>query len=246
MMGIQRKDEITDILKKSRSISVVDLAKRLFVSEATIRRDLNEMEKQGFVKRFYGGVALIEGVSNELPLYVREQLNSDAKDTIARKASAAIQNGQVIFLDASSTVRHIIKYLSKYENLTIITNGIKTADELCTLDARVYCTGGILLHYSSAFVGSYAERMFANFNADLVFFSSRGVSRDGRITDASDEETQVRKAMFEHSKKKIFLFDSSKIGQEFCYNLCYLKDIDQAFCENDDIPLYMKQSSLSI
>lgn len=64
------------------------------------------------------------------------------------------------------------------------------------------------------------------YNADLFFFSSRGISADGRITDTSGEETQLRRAMFEQSKGRIFLCDSSKFGQLYCYNLCSVRQVD--------------------
>lgn len=83
-----------------------------------------------------------------------------------------------------------------------------------------------MLHHSSAYVGDYAVDFIRHFNADVFFFSSRGLSEDGRITDASAEETHVRRVMFEQSRKKIFLCDNSKLGQTYCYNLCKLDQVD--------------------
>lgn len=226
MFEVERLEQIMNYLRQKQTATVKVLAKRLFVSEATVRRDLNELEHQGLIKRIHGGAVLLDGASRELPLYVREQQSAEAKRLIASKAAHYLHDGQVIFLDASSTVMYLIKYFENFHSLTLITNGLKTAQELSTLNHKVYCTGGLMLHNSSAYVGDYATDFVRNFNADLFFFSSRGVSRDGLITDASSEETHVRKVMFEQSQKRIFLCDHTKIGQIYCYNLCSVSQTD--------------------
>lgn len=231
-MELERLDSILTYLRQKRTASVKTLAKRFYTSEATVRRDLNELERRGLVKRLHGGVVLLDGTCREIPLYMREQQNVDAKQKIAAQAAQYIRDGQVIFMDASSTTMYLIKYFEAFQELTIITNGIKTAQELCTLNHKVYCTGGLMLHNSSAYVGDFAADFIRHFNADIFFFSSRGLSEDGKITDASSEETQIRSVMMEHSNQHIFLCDRSKIGQTFCYNLCSLEKIDA--CITDD------------
>ena len=95
-----------------------------------------------------------------------------------------------------------------------------------SLSHRIYCTGGLLLHNSSAYVGDFAADFVRNFNADIMFFSSRGVSESGQITDASREETYIRQVMLLHCRKHIFLCDHNKIGQVYCYNLCNVSQLD--------------------
>lgn len=226
MLEMERLEHILAYLRQKQTSTVKALAKLLYVSEATVRRDLTILERQGLVKRLHGGAALLDSATRELPLYVREQQNAEAKCIIAGKAAHYIHDGQVIFLDASSTAMYLIKYLEAFNSLTIVTNGLKTAQELSTLNHKIYCTGGLMLHNSSAYVGDYAVEFVRHFNADLFFFSSRGVSEEGLITDASSEETYVRKVMFEQSRKRIFLCDQSKRGQIYCYNLCSVSQTD--------------------
>lgn len=233
MLEAERLEQILKYLSEKKTAPVNVLARRLYVSEATVRRDLNELERRGLVKRLHGGAILLEGASQELPLYMREQQSSEAKRRIAEMAAHYILENQVIFLDASSTVMHLIKYLGSFKNLTLITNGVKTAEELSGLSHRVYCTGGLMLHNSSAYVGDYAADFVRNFNADLFFFSSRGVSEDGQITDASQEETYIRRVMMQQSRRHIFLYDHSKVGQVYCYNLCTLDQTDDAITDID-------------
>lgn len=245
MLGMERYNEIMMLLNRDRSVSVKSLSKKLFMSEATIRRDLNQMEKQGLIKRTYGGAVLIEGLNKEVPLYVRESQQSNAKREICKNASRLIKDGDIIMLDASSTVQYIVEYLKQFKDLTVITNGSKTADALGKLHIKTYCTGGMLLENSSAFIGWHAENMIKEINADLFFFSCRGLSMDGKLTDASVEETKLRQIMFEHSKRKIFLCDSSKFGHTYFYNFCDLNQVDQMFCEiplPNELEVYMANS----
>ena len=222
MFEIERLDHILAFLREKPTATVKTLANRLYASEATVRRDLTELEKRGLVKRLHGGVVLLDGANRELPIAVREQQNVEAKREIAAKAAKYLRDGQVIFLES-------------FKLLTIVTNGLKTAQELSGLNHKVYCTGGLMLHNSSAYVGDFAVDFVRHFNADVFFFSSRGVSETGMINDASVEETNVRRAMFEQSRQRIFLSDHSKLGKTYCYNLCPLKQAD-AWITDDERP----------
>lgn len=227
MLETERFDMIMGYMRQKHTVTVSALAKRLYVSEATIRRDLTELERQGFVKRVYGGAVLVQNAQAEVPMMLRAQQNSHSKAQIAAAAAKHLQNGQTIFLDASSTSMHLVKHLENVQSLTIVTNGVKTAIELQALNQHtVYCTGGHMLHNSSAYVGVYAEDFIRHFNADVFFFSSRGVSDAGLITDASCDENHIRRVMFDHSRKHIFLCDQSKVGHTYSYNLCTLQQVD--------------------
>ena len=232
MLEDERLDQIIACLRERQTDTVKNLAQRLYASEATIRRDLTTLERRGLVKRLHGGAALIAGVQRELPLFLREQQNVAAKRDVAARAAQYLRDGQVIFMDASSTVMFLIKYFEGYQNLTIVTNGMKTAQVLSGLSHKTYCTGGLMLHNSSAYVGDYAADFVRHFNADVFFFSSRGVSEDGRITDASSEENHIRRVMLEQSRQHIFLCDSSKRGKTYCYNLCRLEQVDACVMED--------------
>ncbi len=106
MLEVERFEKIMEYLREKKTAPVNVLAKRLFVSEATMRRDLSELERKGLVKRLHGGAILLDGANQELPLYLRERQNTDAKRIISEKASHHIVEGQTIFLDASSTAEY--------------------------------------------------------------------------------------------------------------------------------------------
>lgn len=233
MYNIERQNEIINILVEKKSISVNKLAKILYVSAPTVRRDLSELEQQGKVLRTHGGVILRMTAESEIPLMFREDQNSIAKQIIANKASKIVQNGSVIFLDASSTAAHIIPFLKKFSDIVVITNSPKTSMKLGENNIKNYCTGGLLLMHSVAFVGSETEKFISSINADLLFFSSRGYMSGGFITDSSVEEAAIKKAMIRNSEKSFYLCDSSKKNKKYLYNICSTEDVTGIINEFD-------------
>lgn len=225
MYEYDRLREILNILSEHKSYSVHDLAQKLYVSDATVRRDLNQLEKQGQVRRVFGGVILLENDHKDIAFHGRSTLDPDL-DNIAQQATEHIKNGDTLMLDASSSSSALICYLKRFRGLTIITNSAVTTGGLHDLDAQVFVTGGYMPRNSQCFVGSYAEEMIRQFKADTLFFSCAGLSMTGRVSDALSDENAIRRIMMRHARKRILLCDSAKFGKEFCYNLCTLDDVD--------------------
>ncbi|MBE7049710.1 MAG: DeoR/GlpR transcriptional regulator [Ruminococcaceae bacterium] len=225
MFNLERQEEILNVLEKNKSISVNKLSEMLYVSPPTIRRDLTVLEQQGKVRRTHGGVVLRQTAEKEIPLMLREDQNGKAKQIIAKKAAEYVNDGDVIFLDASSTAAHIIPYLKKFNDIIVVTNSPKTSMCLGEENIKNYCTGGLLLAYSVAYVGNEAEKFISNINADVFFFSSRGYVEDGYITDSSIEESTVKKAMMKNADKIYYLCDSSKKDKKYMYNVCATADV---------------------
>lgn len=233
MFNIERQNEILSVLEKSGSISVNELSRLLYVSPPTVRRDLDSLEHQGRVIRTHGGVVLRETAEREIPLIWREEQNNISKRKIAEKAVKYIKNGDVIFLDASSTVSYLIDLFRDFEDLIVITNSPKSSMRLGAANIKNYCTGGLLLNHSVAYVGSEAEKFVGNFNADVFFFSSRGYTENGNITDSSAEEASIKKAMMKNTERSFYLCDSSKLDKKYMYNICHTSDVEQIITECD-------------
>ena len=167
---------------------------------------------------------------------LRQSQNHRAKQEIAAACRPLLENGRVIFLDASTTVAHLVPILRELRNLTVITNSPNIALELTNPGIRTYCTGGLLLPDSKAFVGAEAEDFVRCFNADVMFFSSRGIDRDGSITDSSMEECRLRQVMLKQSARAYYLFDKSKLGRRYMSNLCRADSLSGIICEDGPIP----------
>ena len=233
MLIISRQEQILEILKRERSVSVARLAKELYASEPTVRRDLAYLEQQGYLKRVYGGAVLGGAPDREIPYDVRTGEQEDAKAVIARKAAAYLHKGDVIFLDGSSSAARMVEPISKVEDVLVVTSGAKTAIALAEKGVRVICTGGQMITRSFTYVGSHAETCVRAIRANTVFFSCRGISDDGEMTDISIEEINLRRAMLERAQTKILLCDSSKFGKQYMYSLGYRDAIDAVISESD-------------
>lgn len=234
MLIISRQQEILEILKRERSVSVARLARELFASEPTIRRDLAHLEEQGYLKRVYGGAVIGGAPDREIPYEVRENEQEDAKTIMARKAAAFLHKGDVIFLDGSSSAARLVEPISRVEDVLVVTSGAKTAIALAEKGVRVISTGGQMITKSFTYVGSHAEACVRSMRADTVFFSCRGLSDEGEMTDISIEELNLRRAMLERARTKILLCDSSKFGKQYMYSLGYREDIDAVISEVDE------------
>ena len=229
----ERTNQILAILRKKNRVSIDYLTSCLYVSKITVRRELKKMEELGLVTRSYGYVTLRDSENKLVPLVIRDQAASSIKDAIACKAAAMITNGSTIFMDGSSTVMRIVNYMHEGQDVVVITNSLHTATLLAEKKIPVYCTGGLVLPKALVCTGSFTEHMIRSVKADLMFFSSQGISQDGTISDFSETETFQRHLMLAHSKARYFLCDSSKLGKSFLFTVCNVREIDGIFCDVD-------------
>lgn len=228
MLKNEREREIINLLKsKDGFITVTELCANLFASESSIRRDLKTLENKGVIKRTYGGAELVTNYSNVVSFNKRAHHNIDAKKIIAKKAASLIKDGNVIFLDQSSTALYLAAEIMDKSSLTVVTNNIVILNLLSNSSIKTVSSGGYLSPENrSCLIGTDAQYIFENTYADLVFFSTKSLSDDGIISDCTREEVAVRNAMLKNAAKKVFLCDSDKFGTRSAYKQCTLEDVD--------------------
>jgi DeoR/GlpR family transcriptional regulator of sugar metabolism len=232
MMVNERQRRILEELEKKPDITVRELAKLLYVSEPTIRRDFTELDSKGIITKIYGGAILHQGAADrEIPFFFRQQEKSAVKSQMGAKAASLVKDGMVVMLDGSTSAFHLVPYLVQRKDLIVVTSGAKTAVALAEANIRTFCTGGQMLIHSFSYVGEQAESFVRNINADILFFSCRGLSLDGMLSDPSIDEANLRQTMFEKSKKKYLLCDSSKFGQVYFYNMGNVSDLDDVLSD---------------
>lgn len=234
-MNAEREEFILKKILKDKKVTVKELAKALYASEPSIRRDLASLESRNLIKRVHGG-AIIESHTDsylKIPFAVRELEDYDEKHIIAKKAAELVNDGDMIMLDASSSAYTMIPFLAQKSNITVITSGIRALTALGEYGIRTLSTGGRLLPSCMSLIDNDAHRTIAEYNADIVFFSCRGISPSGSVTDFSIEENLVRRAMIEHSKKAVLLCAGKKFNKEYVHNLCHIRDIDYVISETD-------------
>lgn len=234
MHTTERQRHILNILAEKKRCSVKTLSELLYISEATVRRELNTLAAEGKIQKIFGGALLYEHYSEEVPFAVRKDRKTEIKQQICAEAAKVLREGMTVFLDASTTPEHLVEHLKHYRHLQIVTNNPRLPMLLTHTDLQIYSTGGLLSHSSQAYVGSVAEDMLANINADIFFFSARGLSQDGRITDSAMNECHIKQKMLEKAAVSCFLCDSEKIGQAYMCTIASCADVDYVF---SDVPL---------
>jgi DeoR family transcriptional regulator, fructose operon transcriptional repressor len=227
MLTQERRERIIEIIEKDGSVKTTKLIKLFDVSIETVRRDLESLEKQGLLKRVYGGAVLKKANTLDKSHYSkRENEYKEEKIEIAAIAVRYIEEGESIALNDSTTNNEIAKELKKnFSNLTVITNSLIIANELVDVDGfTVILTGGVLNNKELAFYGDLAEDILSKFIVNKAFLGVAGISLNRGIMDYSIDEVKMQRKMMEISQEVIILADSSKIDN---VSLVKMADIDE-------------------
>lgn len=226
MLKKERFEQIYSILQDRQSATVQYLEKQLYVSKATINRDLKAMEDAGLVKRVWGGVMLDSSVDKNLPLFVRAKENSNAKEKIGEIASHFVRESSAIFLDGSTTIINMIPFLTRFKHLRVVTFGLQTQRELSEKTSiPVHLLGGEV--YENYLVtGHMAIANVRQYHADTFFFSCSGVSAKYGVTCVDEKVVEICQAMMLRSKRKILMCDTSKASRSLMWNIASLDDLD--------------------
>lgn len=213
MLAIERKNAILERLQKEQRVLVAELSLEYGVTEETIRRDLDKLEKEGFVKKTYGGAVLNENTNIEMPLRIREKTNRKEKQTIANLVASMIEDGDSIILDSSSTSLMVAQELKDRKKLTVITNSLEVLIEFSkSKGVQVISTGGVLKSSTLSLVGKNAEKTLENFYVDKAIISCKGLDVRKGVTDSSEADAEIKKSMVSCSKRLIIAADSTKFG----------------------------------
>ncbi len=230
MLQLQRQSDLMRLLGEHKELTVKELCALLYCSPATVRRDLEELEKKGLLKRSFGGAVLNETFADQLPLFLRSAKNVPAKKRICAKTAPLLHAGETVFVDASSTTYFLAPYLKEIPELTVVTNNPQLCIRLSEYKVHSLCTGGEMLNGSLALAGVEACRFVGKIYADAFFFSARGVS-EGEISDSSRAERDIKIAMLERTGRRYFLGDTSKQGKRFSYTVTALSALDGSIDE---------------
>lgn len=234
MFAVERQKKILEALKADGSVLVSKLSSELGVTEETVRRDLEKLEKQEALVRTHGGAIPLDKSNHEMSLEKRKHLNVGIKEKLAKEAVKYILPGDTVFLDASTTTFYMAKELKNLKDITIVTNSIRIIAELAGhTTLKVIGIGGYVSNNQS-FVGKLATNYIEeNCFANKVFFSSRGVTEKGEILDSNEQEWAVKQSMLKNSDKRFYLCDKSKIGRIGFAKLAGFSDIDYFISEKD-------------
>lgn len=214
MRAFERRDAIIHRLHRLRKVRVADLASDFGVSEETIRRDLDKLDKEGIAKKSYGG-AVLNVHTNEDPAYaLRHSVNLEEKRIIAENVLGLIGDGDSLMTDTSSTAFEALRRIFEVKkNLTVITNSLVVLSEFQHSGHKLISTGGVLGALTNSFVGPTASYTIQKYNVDVALFSCKALSMTGGLSDSNEAESELKILMQGQASKVILLVDHSKFDR---------------------------------
>lgn len=218
----ERQNEILKRLKENKKAAVSALAKELYVSEATIRRDLAEMHSMGLVERSHGGALLPEN-AEEISIFFRMEKNASEKERAATKALPYIPPFKSVFIDSSSTALALAERIDlSYK--TVVTNNLQTAIQLSKKpNLNLILLGGNVHFNTNSTKGSWTARQLQDFTFDLMISSCAAVI-NSEVFESSLEQKEIKRVAFEHCRKHVLLIDHTKFNGHGTYRLSSLSD----------------------
>lgn len=219
---------ILDMLQKRHKVEVNELAKEFRISEMTIRRDLNFLAEQYNITRTHGGALMANQPVVRMISFDESRIsNKEAKERIAAKAASLIKNGQRIFIDAGSTTRIVLNYMSEDVRAVVVTNHLKVAEHALQFDnLSVIMLGGEMIRITNCSSGPVAEEQIKKYQLDIAFLGAAAIGTDGRLYDGYSPEARFKSSIFSVAKKTYLLTDSSKFNTYDLNGFASLSQVD--------------------
>jgi DeoR/GlpR family transcriptional regulator of sugar metabolism len=239
LLNVERRKEILNALFGKGSVSVGELSRKYGVRDETIRRDLKELARDWDIEIVYGGAHVRDSngtqAVKELAVSAKRTENYEAKQVIAKKAAALIEDGDMIGLNSGSTVEYIIDYIGD-KSVHIITLNVNVAAKALLLPkAMVYIPGGMVRNSSGMVIGPGSLDFIRSFSIDKCFFGISALCKKRGIMHPVLEEVELNAAMLGVSDKNYAVTDSSKINKTAFFSMTPLDAIG-CFIVDDDFP----------
>lgn len=223
MLTEERYEVILSLLEKRKSLKVADIKDELGISESTIRRDLNALDKAGKLCKVFGGAVSIKSsfLATELSVTQKLEVRIEEKREIARYAASLIRENDFVFLDAGTTTGYMIEYITA-KSATFVTNAVSHAKQLAIAGFKVILIGGELKGMTEAIIGSAAILSLQNYHFTKGFFGANGVDRKGGFSTPDTNEALVKKTAMKQCEHSYMLVDNSKFNQVSSYTFAPL------------------------
>jgi len=209
----KRLEQLRRVLRQNQVVRIEELCDQLRVSAATIRRDLDVLEKLGEVRRVHGGAVSVDSRLEEPLFDDKTSLAAREKHRIAQTALRFIQPNDTIYLDGGSTVLELARLLKERNNLTVVTNSLRAAIELASRGPRLILVGGDLRRLSQTVVGPLTRLMLNQVHIDRAFMGTIGLTLEEGLTTTDPSEAYTKELVMQHAREVYLLVDSTKIGK---------------------------------
>jgi DeoR/GlpR family transcriptional regulator of sugar metabolism len=216
-----------EALAERGEVGVAELSQVAEVSEMTIRRDLEALEREGLLRRVHGGAISAVSRGYEPPFALREGRQFEAKQRIGALAASLLSDGETAVIDVGTTTLELAQALGRASALTVLTPSLRVAELLAGNAAlRVIVTGGIARAGELSLVGSLAERAFEELHCDTVFLGVGGVDAAAGLTEFNLDDTRVKRAALTSARRCVVLADATKLGRVAFAHICPLERVD--------------------
>lgn len=212
--GFERQRKLARLVERIGQLSVARVCEEFSVSEATARRDLDVLSKQGLLQRVHGGAIALREAPPELPVLVRQTEQSDEKRRIAQAAVALVPDGARVFLGSGTTVLEVARSLRERSNLTVITNSLAVINTLADLPGlNLIAIGGVFRSSELSFTGHLAEQVLGEIHVDIVFIGTRAISLQQGLTNDYLPETMTDRTILKIGQRVVLVTDHTKFGR---------------------------------
>ena len=212
-LQVERYLHIHNLAKQKNTVMIRELSKSLNVSTNTIRRDLENLEKQGVLRRTHGGAVFVDS-NQSMPYETRSREGLTEKEKIGRKAATLVRASGTVIIDAGTTTRQLALYLRGISKLTVLTNSLEIAEILSqNPNIIVIVSGGILQVSSRHLIGIPAEQFFSTIRVDQLFTSANAITLEEGLLSSNLHIVPIKRKMMEAAKETIIIADSSKFNQ---------------------------------
>lgn len=213
-MQAKRHMMILELLRQAHAVSIEEFKSRLNVSEMTVRRDLLELEKQGLLKRTFGGAISTSNAVIEPPYRTRGEENKEEKVAVGMRAAEFVEDGDCIYLDYGTTAERMATFLRSKRKLTVVTASTGVAAELFAAEGvTVVITGGVLRHGEPSLVGPLTERTLRDMYFHKAFIGVAGIEPASGITEYNLQEAEAKRIVIERAKQVFLIADHAKFGR---------------------------------
>ena len=227
MSGKERKDFIKRIITEKKRITVTELRKLCGVTDETIRRDLDKLEREGVVTRVHGGAILnTEGQKDSVHFNLRMGIHMQEKRNLAEKAIPLLIGKHTIAADSSTTVSEVLRRIPNSSEITIVTNSTEVFHTFENSDINVISTGGDFNKKSLSLSGTLAKKNLAKYNFDIALISCKGLDIEQGALDSNEEEAEIKRQMIRQSASVALLVDHTKFDKTAYLRLLDLESVD--------------------
>jgi DeoR/GlpR family transcriptional regulator of sugar metabolism len=209
----RRLDNLRELIRGKGVIRVEEICSQLRVSPATVRRDLDQLEESGAIRRVHGGAVSVESRLEEALFDDKASIAAREKNRIAEAALQFIATGDTIYLDGGSTVLEFAQLLHDRTNLTVVTNSLRAAHELAGRGPRLILIGGELRRLSQTMVGPLTRCVLRELHVDKAFMGTIGLSLKEGMTTTDPGEAYTKELVMSQARQVILLADSGKAGK---------------------------------